>query len=161
MPVEGAPTGDTSDARTLPRAFWPSEVTTEQAVGPVCAQLDAVAERDPGVHLARVEPGSVASADDVAVGQTDSDVDSGAGAFVHSGGWSAAGASALALIDESGFWYPVRGELEQENLGYRDVDTEVVPNAWVEMFDEGVVLSVDAARCPPTSRGRAEPCAVR
>jgi len=34
----------------------------------------------------------------------------------------------------------------------------VAPDEWVDLFHEGVTLSVAAARCPPATEGR-EPCA--
>jgi hypothetical protein len=34
-------------------------------------------------------------------------------------------------------------------LGYAGYDAPVVPDSWIELFDEGVPLSQDAALCPP------------
>ncbi len=163
--IPGAPTGgDLSDARSLPRAFWPTQVPPEQASGPLCAVLDAAPGSDPGVHLGRAEPGSPADAGGavgvpaVAAGETEVQVDSGAGAFVGSGDWDALGPATLTLVDDRGVAFRVQGETEQANLGYADVAAEVVPSAWLGLFSRGVVLSVDAARCPPTSKDAGRPC---
>jgi hypothetical protein len=35
----------------------------------------------------------------------------------------------------------------------------LVPDSWVKLFTNGVELSVDAARCPPTTEPDGGPCA--
>ena len=45
----------------------------------------------------------------------------------------------------------MRADEERQRLGYDDVPYEVVPTSWVALFEEGVLLSIDAARCPPTT----------
>ena len=158
-PLDGPPAGDTADVTTLPATFWPSEEDSERAGGSVCAVLDAVADDAPGVHLARADNGSDAAPVDLPVGEIDRTIDSGSGAFVQSGDWDATGETTLALVDDRGLVYRVGDGAERDNLGYGDVDDEVVPSSWLSLFEKGVVLSIDAARCPPTSRDTEKTCA--
>ena len=55
------------------------------------------------------------------------------------------------LVDARGYAYPVGPGEETGKLGYADVDPVVVPQDWLDLFQPGVPLTVDAARCPPTS----------
>ena len=41
--------------------------------------------------------------------------------------------------------YPVVGREAVERLGYGDTDAPVVPAPWLDLFERGVPLSVDAA----------------
>ncbi|CAN5597622.1 N/A [soil metagenome] len=158
--IDGLPTvGDIVDASELPGAYWPTRTTVEKPTGALCAVLDAVPGRDPGVTLARAEPGSAASTEsDLPPEQVRQVVDSAGGALVDAGDWDAAGVSRMALVDNRGVAYSLPGTPEREALGYADVPHVVVPGAWVDLFQDGVALSIDAARCPPTSEDSGEPC---
>ena len=158
--IDGPPAeGVSGDARSLPAAYWPTTLPDELPSGSLCAVLDAVPDGDPGVHLARADAGSEAAPDDLPEGEIDRAVESGSGAFVLAGDWDQEGATTMTLVDDRGLAYRVQDDLARTNLGYAGVDDEVVPSAWLSLFEKGVVLSVDAARCPPTSRDTGKTCA--
>lgn len=140
------------------RAHWPAEPTTEQPSGELCSLLRAAPGASPSVVLARAQSGSAASAEGVEPGDRVATVTAGSGALVRSGGWDDVQASTRVLVDDRGIAYGVAGEQEANNLGYAAVPPEVVPDSWLELFERGVLLSIDAARCPPTSQTRADPC---
>ncbi|CAN5289774.1 N/A [soil metagenome] len=142
----------------LDDAQWPVAPTTEPPSGELCSLLRAEPGVTPSVVLARAEPGGDASAEGIDPGQRLATVSAGGGAFVRSGGWFDDQAATRVLIDDRAFAYGVAGDTEAVNLGYADVPAEVVPDSWLELFVPGVLLSIDAARCPPTSQVRAEPC---
>ncbi|MGA8256444.1 MAG: type VII secretion protein EccB [Nocardioides sp.] len=157
-PAEVAPALNTPDASDLPNAKWPTEVTTDRPPSELCGQLITATGAEPRVLLGTPAIGSTASAAGIPSGGKETTVDSGRGAFVLSGDWDATGATGLTLIDDRGFRYPVAGQDEQDNLGFGAVPPVVVPASWVSLFGDGVPLSIDAARCPPTSREQARPC---
>lgn len=158
-PIDAPPSGDTSDIASIPGAYWPSETESERPNGALCAQLDAVEDDDPGVHLARAEAGSPAAPVDLPTDEIDRTVESGSGAFVQSGDWDADGDTTLALVDDRGLVYRVGDGDERDHLGYSGVPDEVVPGSWLQLFDKGVPLTIDAARCPPTSSDTGQTCA--
>jgi len=139
-------------------AHWP-ESTLSEADGELCAQLRAEPDGRPGALLA-LAPTDEASAEDVDDPITkEAAVDSGAGAYVMSGGWGESADSAEPyLIDERGRGYPLAGPETAAKLGYEDEDWVLVPDSWVELFGEGVELSEDAALCPPTTEEGQETC---
>ncbi len=137
---------------------WPADVLAEKDSGEHCALLDAVEEGAPGARLASTLDGE-ASAAEVPAGSVERFVEPGRGAVVRVGDWDTDGAAPSALIDDRGFVYPLIGEAKSQ-LGYGDVGDIIVPDTWVELFPTGVELSVDAARCPPTSTERESPCAA-
>ncbi len=61
------------------------------------------------------------------------------------------------VVDSKGVAYPVVDGLAVERLGYAGYDAPVVPDSWVELFDDGVALSQNAALCAP--RTDQKPCA--
>ncbi|MDQ4055278.1 MAG: type VII secretion protein EccB [Actinomycetota bacterium] len=139
-------------------AHWPVEPLTQPA-GELCAEL-APDAASPGVRLVE-RPDEAASADaaDVPADEIEISVDSGAGAYVRSGQWdNETGDGEAFLIDSRGNSYLLQGPDVPGLLGYDDVDVLVAPDEWVDLFHEGVTLSVAAARCPPATEGR-EPCA--
>lgn len=150
--ADQVPATDIPDASRLDNAFWPTVVRGERRpAGQLCAQLDTPGGQ-PGVVLATTEADTTASAVEVGVDDVDVAVDSGAGAFVQSGGWSGGEGRAPMLVDARGYAYPVGPGEETASLGYADVDAVVVPQDWLDLFEPGVPLTVDAARCPPTSK---------
>ncbi|MDO9457850.1 type VII secretion protein EccB [Nocardioides sp.] len=139
--------------RDLPDAArWPTEVRDTRPVGQLCARLDVEADK-PGVVLATADDLSTASAAEVDFGDTEIAVESGRGAFVYSGDWEEGGDTSGFLVDPRGLAYPVGPGQERDQLGYGPdvVPDVVVPNAWIELLPAGVPLTIDAARCPPTS----------
>ena len=138
---------------------WPEEPTDQQPNGEVCSLLEAAPGASPSVVLGRAVPGGRSSAEGIAAaGPPVAEVDPGAGALVRSGGWSDVEAPTRVLVDDRAYAYPVAGEEEAARLGYGAVPAEVVPDSWLELFAPGVLLSIDAARCPPTSQAREAPC---
>jgi hypothetical protein len=142
----------------LAGAGWPSVTTSEPPSGELCSLLRTSPGFPPAAVLARADPGGPASAADVAPGERVARVDPGAGALVRSGGWTDAEASTRVLVDDRGVAYRLAGETESDNLGYAGLPAEVAPDSWVELFLPGVPLSIDAARCPPTSRPDGASC---
>ena len=153
-PLQQAPA---VEAAQVPESSWPAAPVMESSASEICGLLDAVPGSQPGVRLA-TEPGPDASADGLSPGGSDATVDPGFGAFVLSGDWDSVGSAGLTLIDTRGFSFPVAGVTERDNLGYVDVPDVVVPDAWLQLLPQGVPLSIDAARCPPTSRAQTKPC---
>lgn len=136
-------------------AHWPAEPLTTP-VGELCAELTP-AEESPGVRLVQ-RPEESASAADIDASEIEYSVDSGAGAFVHSGQWdNQPGEGEAYLVDSRGHSFLLQGSTVPELLGYDDVDVVIAPDEWVELFEEDVTLSVDAARCPPDPDG-GDPC---
>jgi hypothetical protein len=154
------PTGDVQldlDQGLFSEAHWPLAPLTPP-VGELCAELTPDVET-PGVRLVQ-RPEEDASVDgaDVAADDIEISVDSGAGAYVRSGQWdNDPGDGEAFLIDSRGKSYLLQGPDVPELLGYADVDVLVAPDDWVSLFDDGVTLSVDAARCPPAGEDQ-EPC---
>jgi hypothetical protein len=139
-------------------AHWP-ESTLSPAEGQVCAQVDAARDAQPAVRIAQAPTGeaSAEAVDDP--GAKEASVDSGHGAFVMSGSWGESADSAEpVLVDDRGRSYPLVGPETPRQLGYEDEDWVLVPDTWVELFDEGVPLSQDAALCPPTTGKGEESC---
>ncbi len=146
------------DTGLLEETRWPTVTTSEPPSGELCALLQAAPGTAPSVVLARAVPGSDASAAGVEAGAELTSIDPGAGAFVRSGGWFDTEAPTRRLMDGRAIVYEVAGSFETSQLGYDGVPAEVVPDSWLELFEQSVLLSVDAARCPPTSVERTEPC---
>ena len=86
-------------------------------------------------------------------------VQPGRGAYVLSGGWGETADGSPFVVDAKGQTYPLVGPEVAERLGYADYPPRRVPDSWVELFDKGVNLSVDAALCPPDHEA-GQPCDV-
>ncbi len=144
---------DTGDLGTS----WPTTTLQNKGSGEYCAQLDAVDDGAPGARLADVSDPE-ASAAEVPAGAIERFVKPGSGAVVHVGDWDEVGDAPTSLVDDRGFVYPLIGDADTQ-LGYADVPVVLVPDTWVKLFSSGVELSVDAARCPPTTEPDGGPCA--
>ncbi len=142
----------------LAATSWPEATTTEQPNGELCSLLNAAPGTAPYALLGRAVPGGEASAEGVDPGPPVASVQPGTGALVRSGGWFDDEAVNRVLVDDRGFAYGVAGDAEASSLGYAGVPAEVVPDSWLELFQPGVLLSTEAAQCPPTSRARSAPC---
>lgn len=136
-------------------ARWPRELPqgsrylSEQEV---CAVLEPTAEAQPGVTIG-LQPGERASADGTVEGDPpEVTVESGHGAMVWTGGWYSEDGGSPVLLDDRGIFYPLQPDgFTVSSLGYGGLPETVVPDAWTELFDEGVELSRDAALCPPAT----------
>jgi type VII secretion protein EccB len=136
-------------------AHWP-ESTLAQVRGEYCAELETDPGQVPVVALG-VAPNSSASSVGVPLQQSAVSVTPAGGAYVLSGAWSDTDDGSPYLVDSNGLAYPLVGPDVAANLGFADVDPPVVPDAWVELFDRGVNLSVSDALCPPV-RASGKPC---
>lgn len=140
-------------------AHWPTDVLTGDpplATDEVCAVLEPGPGQAPSVSIAR-SPLDSASAEGTEAGEPAVTVMSGSGAFVRSADWTTSRGGSPYLVDDRGISYPVRDDESVDNLGYGDVPAMVVPDAWIELFADGVELSRDAALCPPATK-RAPKC---
>ncbi|GAA5142510.1 hypothetical protein GCM10023340_06120 [Nocardioides marinquilinus] len=136
---------------SLPNVNWPESGTSAVPGSQLCALLDTVPNGQPGVVLATTTNESEAASTSETE-PIDVTVESGHGAFVLRGGWNTADATTLALVEERGQVHQLAGSEERVQLGYGDVDDVVVPDSWLQLFEVGVPLSIDAARCPPATR---------
>lgn len=126
---------------------WPTEVLDGPAPQPgeeVCVVLDA--EEDVTAVGVGFSPLASASAADVAAGEVGRNVEPGRGALVATPPEAGADAGTTYLVDDRGFRHPITAEA-RARLGYDDLDPVVLPEPWVMLFAEGVVLSPEAARC--------------
>jgi type VII secretion protein EccB len=129
-------------------ARWPDALAGETPPEP-CAQLVSEQGEAPRVVLAKT-PGDDANADEVGARQHEVSVQAGRGAFVLSGGWSSPDVGEPFVVDPRGVSYAVLGIDAVENLGFGGYDAPVVPRSWMQLFEPGAALSVNAALCPPT-----------
>lgn len=130
-------------------AHWPTDVL-RPAAGDHCARLTTTPGQPPRAELATDATGDASPAD-TGSHETSFHVDAGHGAYVLSGAWQDGTTGAPFLVDAKHQAYPLVGADVAGLLGYADVPQVVVPDSWVELFDPGVPLSVDAAGCPPSS----------
>ncbi len=132
-------------------ARWPTALLDPKTSGQHCAQLVPEPGEIPVVRL--VDPTSDdASAAELEEGEREVTVDTGSGAYVLSGGFESPTAGEPFLISDGGVSHALVGLNAVTNLGYSGEDEIVVPERWVQLFDEGVALSQDAALRPPRSR---------
>lgn len=127
---------------------WPDTVPTAVTAGPLCAVLHPEPDAPSRVVLA-ADPDAGASPEGLRRGRHDVDVEPGGGAYVLSGADEAGAGGTPYVIDPKGTKYSLVGPLVPAYIGYGDTAPPVVPNAWLEFFDEGVPLSVNAARRVP------------
>lgn len=137
-------------------AHWPDRLLDEE-LGEHCALLTTEPDEKPVVALA-TDPVEVASAEDLGEAGGRTTVDPGHGAYVLSGDWDDTSSSTPYVVDAKGLAYPVVGAETPDQLGYGSHDAPLVPDTWLELFGQGVVLSRDDALCPP-ARERVRTCA--
>ena len=77
-------------------------------------------------------------------------IEDGRGAFVMTGDWDDTASGSAFVVDPRGTAYSLEDAETIEKLGYDDVPVPLVPDSWVELFDQGVDLSTDAALCAPS-----------
>lgn len=137
-------------------AHWPDRVLGD-VIGEHCVVLEAADDTEPVVHIA-TDPGERESAQELDPTARRITVDPGHGAYVHVGDWDDTTSRTAYLVDAKGLAYPLVGADTPEYLGYDGYPAPLVPDAWLELFDAGVVLSREAARCPPVPE-EAQECA--
>lgn len=127
--------------------YWPTEELRSVPSSDLCAVMVTDPDGEPAALLGTPADGGAA---DVAPGRVEVEVAPGSGAVVRFGGYDGAASGDPVLIDDRGRSYRLAGEAPSL-LGYAGVPGVVVPEAWLDLFTASAVLSVDAARCPPTS----------
>lgn len=126
-------------------ARWP-DTTLTPVFGERCVRLLTEAGDPSLVQLVHEPEGEAAAA---GTGGESVAVEAGAGAYVLSGGWGQSSGGTPFVMDAKGYAYPVMGREGPGLLGYGGYDAPVVPDAWVELFKPGVLLSQNAALCAP------------
>ncbi|MBC9734243.1 type VII secretion protein EccB [Nocardioides marmotae] len=156
------PEGDPQLRQEVPayeEARWP-EAGLDKVTGEHCAVLlPDPAGGAPIVKLATAPVGDASVLEaDTDRGTVDRTVDAGRGAYALSAGWDDRRVGTPYFVDAKGVAYALVGDQAAERLGYGDVDAPIVPDPWIELFEEGVPLSVNAALCPPDRPGRSSTC---
>ncbi len=155
LPVETAPGVPTVDA-PYRSARWP-EGTLTDVTGSYCALLEP-GDAEPIVLLASNPTDDAAVPEGLKATLSDPVVEPGFGALVLSGGFDNPEQGEPHLIDDRGFDYELVGPAVVGNLGFGEVDLPVIPDSWLDLFERGVSLSVDAALCPPARDSQAPTC---
>ncbi|GAA2139700.1 type VII secretion protein EccB [Nocardioides koreensis] len=128
-------------------AHWPKS-TLQATGGDHCAVLDTAPGTAPTVQLATDATGD-ASPVDLQRDSRSVAVQAGRGAYVLSGDWDETSGGSPFVVDAKGQAYPLVGPDVAARLGYADHQAGIVPDSWIQLFEPGVNLSVDAALCPP------------
>lgn len=143
------------DQPAFAAAQWPND-TLQATGGDHCAVLDTAHGTAPTVQLATDATGS-ASPVDLPEGSRSVAVQAGRGAYVLSGDWDETSGGSPFVVDAKGQAYPLVGPDVASRLGYAGHDAGIVPDSWLQLFEPGVNLSVDAALCPPDHEA-GQPC---
>ena len=72
------------------------------------------------------------------------------------GDWDDESSLTSFVIDPRGTAYSLLNAQTIEKLGYDDAPAALVPDSWVELFEEGVELSTSLALCPPSATEAAD-----
>ncbi|WP_121257087.1 type VII secretion protein EccB [Nocardioides ferulae] len=130
---------------------WPDH----QLVPPsdeLCGQLVAEEGAPPRILLATDPEGAVSAVASAAKpNDVSPTVEDGFGAYVHSAAWDAGDGGLPFLLTSKPSRHELVGSGVATQLGYDDVESPVVPDTWIELFPDGVPLSIDAALCPPSA----------
>ncbi len=132
-------------------ARWPTSALTA-ATGQACALLEASPDRAPLVRLAGAPTGEASAESLLEPGTRSVHVAPGAGAYVVSGEWGEVAPTdggRRYVVDQLGRANELSGADVPTLLGYAGHPAPLVPGAWLELFRPGVVLSQEAALCPP------------
>lgn len=127
---------------------WPVTVPTPDLATEMCAVLHPGPDGANRVGLAD-DPTGDATADGLAPGRKDVEVQPAGGAFVESGSTDSATTGTPYVIDSAGYKYELIGGEVAAYIGYGSVSAPVVPKAWMRFFDDKVELSVNLARRVP------------
>lgn len=112
-------------------ASWPAS-RLRPVRGRPCAELTTRARAAPTVQIATDPVGEAGVAP-------------GRGAYVRAGGWGGGARGAPVVVDATGVAHRVVGPDAADRLGYGGTVAPVVPVPWLDLFERGVPLSVDAA----------------
>lgn len=127
---------------------WPRELPEAAPDGPSCAVLHPDTDDRTRVSLAH-RPTGQASPEDVSRGKHSVFVEPSRGAYVLSGGDETADGGTAYVIDSKAQRYALIGPLVPEYLGYGTSAAPAVPASWMDFFEAGVSLSLNAARRVP------------
>jgi len=154
-PIEGELPRVAETGSTYADASWPAELLQPLTDLP-CAQLRMTPGEPPGVELVQ-NPADEISADTVAdPAQIVYAIEDGRGAFVFTGDWDDETSLSSFVIDPRGTAYSLLDAQTIDKLGYDEAPAPLVPDSWVELFDEGVDLSTSLALCPPSADDAAD-----
>ncbi|QIK74670.1 type VII secretion protein EccB [Nocardioides piscis] len=141
------------DLRSSPQSpdfpeAWPTTVPAAHLGADMCAVLHPRSSEAARVTLATAATGE-ASPEGLGVGRHAVEVQPSGGAYVQSGADAQASEGTPYVIDSAGYKYELVGPDVPDYIGYADVAAPVVPNAWMDFFDDKVALSVNSARRVP------------
>lgn len=125
---------------------WPTATPTTMT-GEFCAQLMPREGEPPAIWMA-TDPDEQASAADVPQGRTAPVVDAYHGGLMRFGSFEDSSGGSTFLIDGQGVAFPLLGAEVPTQLGYAGHEIRTAPDAWLDLYREGVELSVAAAREP-------------
>jgi Type VII secretion system ESX-1, transport TM domain B len=130
---------------------WPDQRPDALTGGEMCALLQ---EEDGASFVVLAdEPGEEASAETLTSGTKSVEVEPSGGAYVLSGADVTSDSGSPFVVDAKGAKYALVGPSVAEFIGYSEVDPPVVPDSWMSYFEDGVELSVNAARRMPEDAG--------
>jgi hypothetical protein len=127
---------------------WPEALPTADPAPEMCAVLHPDSDGAARVALAD-DPTGDASAEGLAEGRHDVEVQPAGGAFVQSGADDAATDGTPYVIDSAGYKYELIGPEVPGYIGYGETKAPVVPSTWMDFFEDKVELSVNLARRVP------------
>ncbi|WP_457206802.1 type VII secretion protein EccB [Nocardioides sp. P5_C9_2] len=128
---------------------WPTDTPVSDEGPDMCAVLHPGADGEAAeVKLAGTPRGEVA-ATGIGPNSHEVDVAPSGGAYVRSGADEAATDGTPYVIDTKAQKYALVGPDVALYIGYGDSAAPVVPNTWLEFFEEGTSLSVNGARRVP------------
>jgi hypothetical protein len=128
---------------------WPSDTPASDEGVDMCAVLHPGTEGEPAEVRLAGTPGGEAAATGIGPQSHEVDVAPSGGAYVRSGADEAATDGTPYVIDTKAQKYALVGPDVALYIGYGDSAAPVVPNTWLEFFEEGTSLSVNAARRVP------------
>ena len=155
-PVEGRP-----GKLVEPDEVWPSrwpQTVPELVPGDACAMLVPRDEQAATVRLVRRDNVADASPEGVNSGSNAQLVEPGHGALVKAGGFGDAQGTVDYLIDARGRAFRIEGDTTLEHLGFLEVPSPTIPDAWLNLFRPAPsALSAEAAGRPPVDPGGGDP----
>lgn len=127
---------------------WPGALPSAHLDPDMCAVLHPQEGEAARVTLATGATGDAAS-EGLGTGRHDVEVQPAGGAYVQSGADDEATAGTPYVIDSAGYKYELVGAEVPGYIGYAETAAPVVPNTWMDFFDDKVALSVNSARRVP------------
>ena len=129
-------------------ADWPETLPAAELAPELCAVLHPDTDGAARIALGD-DPTGDASAEGLAKGRHDVEVQPAGGAYVQSGAADAATDGTPYVIDSAGYKYELIGPEVPGYIGYGDTTAPMVPSSWMDFFVDKVELSVNLARRVP------------